>query len=281
MPNSTTAAATTTNNKRRGEILSFLRTSRDALFLRGRRSKKEKRPRRSNTISTSSNFSGTDADAAVDSRVIGRFLSEEDDDYEYEYEHEQNSPHEDDSISDTDDDGRDFLDVTRRGGDSLAAPTSICMTTYAPNPSSTMTTATFLSFGVQPLAPPAVSRRRASMGGYYRPTYVSDSAVTTDGRTMNRRGTVPPMATTAAAVEMGGYLSSTVDSLVAGHDPATAGLDIDTSNPNLHQPPETYSFLIEDPPTSGTTAHHDDREERRRIFEAKRKAKMTCNPRFL
>ena len=292
MPNSTTAS-----NKTGREMLSVLRTTRDALFLRRRRSK-EKQARRSNTHeSTSSNF--FDPDAAAD-RVIGKFLPEDDDDYYYYYECEQNGHHVEDnrnnnnnnnSGGDNDVGGRDFLDSTRYGGDVLAVPTGIM--TYAPNPSATMTTtATFLSYGVQPLAPPAVSRR-ASMGSYYRPAYVSSTAVSTStgGATTNRRGTVPPMGTSAAAnvVKVGGYLSSTVDSLVVGHDPVTAGLDIDTSNhanhhQDHHQSNETYTFLIDHPPTTiSTTGHHDDnkREEKRRNFEAMRKAEATRNPRFL
>ena len=127
------------------------------------------------------------------------------------------------------------------------------------------------------------------MGAYYRPTYVSDSG--SDGRTMNRRGTVPPMGTSAAAVTVGGYLSSTVNNLlVAGHDPAAAGLDIDTSNHNVnnvHQSIEAYTFPFDQPPSSGsTTGLRDDddnnsNEERRRNFEAMRKAEATRNPRFL
>ena len=290
MPNSTTAAANTT----RREILSVLRTTRSALSLRRRfRRSKEKRARRSNTHeSTASNFFGADHE----STAMGRFLPEEEDDDDCEYERNHPPTDNDDS-----DDGKDFLDATRYGGDGdgpTAVPTSIL--TYAPNPSATMTgTATFLSYGVQPLAPPAVSTRRASMGGYYRPTYVSDCAVAADGgRTMNRRGTVPPMGTSVTAVKVGGYLSSTVDNLlVAGHDPAAAGLDIDTSNYNAvhvqdrhHQSIEAYTFPFDQPPASSSTAglRDDDdddnsnkEEERRRNFEAMRKAEATRNPRFL
>ena len=277
MPNPTTAA-----NKTRREILSVLRTTRPALSLhRCLRRSKEKRARRSDTHeSTASNFFKANPDA------MGRFLPEdEDDDYEYE------------QSSHGEEDGKEILDATRYGGGGdgdgpAAVPTSIL--TYAPTPSAAMTgtsnTGTFLSYGVQPLAPPAASTRRASMGGYYRPTYVSDCAVAADGgRTMNRRGTVPPMGTTAAVVQVGGYLSSTVDSLGTGHDPAAAGLDIDTSSHNLRQDhqqsPETYSFLIDHPPASSSTAglrdDDDSNKERRRNFEAMRKAEATRNPRFL
>ena len=297
MPNSTTTAAAANTTRR--EILSVLRTTRSALSFRRRlRRSKEKRARRSNTHeSTASNFFGADHE----STAMGRFLPEEEDDDDCEYERNHPPTDNDDS-----DDGKDFLDATRYGGDDGdgdgpdAVPTSIL--TYAPNPSATMTgTATFLSYGVQPLAPPAVSARRASMGGYYRPTYVSDCAVAADGgRTMNRRGTVPPMGTSVTAVKVGGYLSSTVDNLlVAGHDPAAAGLDIDTSNHNAihdqdlhHQSIEAYTFPFDQPPassSSSTASLRDDddddddisNKERRRNFEAMRKAEATRNPRFL
>jgi hypothetical protein len=175
----------------------------------------------------------------------------------------------------------DVLDATRRGG---AIPMQI--TTYARSPtahstdsiagsgsgfdsttatSTAISTAMFLSRGVQPLAPPAVGTRRASMGPCRHPAYTHDGPgdAAANGRTIHRRGTVPPMAATTRMV--GGYLSSTVDNLTAQDpyhqedDTATTVLDIDTSND-----------------------HHQIRsqdEERRRAFEAKRKAEATRNPR--
>mmetsp|Transcript_5792 Transcript_5792/g.16325 ORF Transcript_5792/g.16325 Transcript_5792/m.16325 type:complete len:301 (+) Transcript_5792:252-1154(+) len=271
------ADTTPTAKSSRKEFRSVLHKARAILLPKCSGTGEEQRRNLQSTTSSSS-----DADASLDANKVTRdcCLSEDNNDHH---------PKSDDG----DEEGDTFLDATQRDGGTV--PTTIM--TYAPNPSAHQAHAgapMFLSYGVQPLAPPAVGTRRASTGAHHCPSYYGrgDAAQrpspVAGGRTIGRRrGSVPPMA----APLVGGYLSATVDNLVLDGDQHflreeqqhdAAGLDIDrhdghhtTSSLLLDQPPSTAPISI----AIGRQEEEEDNQSNL-SFEAKRKAEATRNPRL-